>query len=386
MSENTEKKVLVSGCFDMLHSGHIAFIKSAAKYGKVYVCLGSDQTIYNLKKRYPINSEQERKYVLEALKEVHEVCISAGSGYLDFLPELERIQPHVFVVNEDGFSKEKELLCEEKQIELVVLKREPHGTLPARSTTDLRKINRIPYRIDLAGGWLDQPFVSIHAPGAVITISIEPETEFNERSGMASSTRNVATQLWQNQLPEGNEEQIAKMLFAFENPPGKTEIAGSQDSIGIVFAGLAKSHYSGGYWPSSIERNLEEEVLQFLESNLYLVSLGPRQEGYDVLVNTQISKARAIALAEAAENCWQAILSKDCRALGSALTHSFHAQIAMFPNMVDETILAKIAEYKNSALGWKVSGAGGGGYLILVSDEPIEGAQQITIRRRSTWL
>ena len=54
----------------------------------------------------------------------------------------------------------------------MVLQREPHPGLAARSTTELRELQQIPYRIDLAGGWLDQPYVSEHYPGSVITLSI----------------------------------------------------------------------------------------------------------------------------------------------------------------------------------------------------------------------
>jgi len=378
------KKVLVSGCFDMLHSGHIAFIKSAASYGDVCVCIGSDQTVYELKKRYPVNTENERKFMLEALRDVHEVCVSSGSGYLDFLPELDWIKPDIFVVNKDGFSKEKEQICIANGIELIVLEREPHAGLPTRSTTELRKINNIPFRIDIAGGWLDQPFVSMHAKGSVITISIEPEHDFNERSGMASSTRKIATDLWKNQLPEGKEEQLAKLLFAYENPPGKSEVAGSQDAIGIVFSGLNKSNYEGTYWPKTIDSVHDEGVIHFIEKHLYLVSLGPRKNGYDVLARTNIDKQGAQALAKATEECWEAILHKDLPAFGMAFTRSFEAQVKMFPEMADEAIYEMIAKYKDLALGWKVSGAGGGGYLILVSEEIIPRAIQVKIRRKIT--
>jgi cytidyltransferase-like protein len=340
------KKVLVSGCFDMLHSGHIAFLRSAAIHGDVYVCIGSDQTVYELKKRYPVNTENERKFMLEALRDVHEVCVSSGSGYLDFLPELDWIKPDIFVVNKDGFSKEKEQICIANGIELIVLEREPHAGLPTRSTTELRKINNIPFRIDIAGGWLDQPFVSMHAKGAVITISIEPEHDFNERSGMASSTRKIATDLWKNQLPEGKEEQLAKLLFAYENPPGKSEVAGSQDAIGIVFSGLNKSNYEGTYWPKTIDSVHDEGVIHFIEKHLYLVSLGPRKNGYDVLARTNIDKQGAQALAKATEECWEAILHKDLPAFGMAFTRSFEAQVKMFPEMADEAIYEMIAKYR----------------------------------------
>jgi galactokinase/mevalonate kinase-like predicted kinase len=55
----------------------------------------------------------------------------------------------------------------------------------------------------------------------------------------------------------------------------------------------------------------------------------------------------------------------------------------MFPNMLDEATAQIIEQYKNKGLGYKLSGAGGGGYLIIVNDQPIENGIQIKIRRRS---
>jgi cytidyltransferase-like protein len=57
------KKVFVSGCYDMLHSGHVAFFEEAASHGDLYVGIGSDKTVYNLKARKPFNNEQERLYM-----------------------------------------------------------------------------------------------------------------------------------------------------------------------------------------------------------------------------------------------------------------------------------------------------------------------------------
>jgi cytidyltransferase-like protein len=376
------KKVFVSGCFDLLHSGHIAFLTEAAGYGDLYVCIGSDKTVFELKGRYPIITQAERKYMLDALKCVTECRINTGSGLLDFLHELHDIQPDIFVVNEDGHSIGKQDLCKQLDIEYIVLKRLPHGNLPARSTTALYSNSTIPFRLDLAGGWLDQPFVSKYHPGSVLTISIEPTIEFNHRSGMASSTRNKAIELWKTNIPSGNLEQLAKVLFSYENPPGTAEIAGSQDAIGIVFPGLNKLYYEGGnYWPYKIESVLDETTLSWLENHIYLLSLGPRHGAYNVLANTKIDAAQAQKLAEAADGCWQAMLHEDIDALGKHSTNSFEAQIAMFPNMIDDAIVQMIAQYKPLCKGYKLSGAGGGGYLVLFNDTPIENAIRIKIRR-----
>ena len=374
-------KVFVSGCFDLLHSGHVEFFRQAAELGDLYVALGSDKTVFDLKGRRPINSEGERRFMVESVASVHSAFISQGSGYLDFSEELKEIHPDVFVVNEDGNTLDKRNLCTALGIEYKVLRRQPHRGFEARSTTALRRLHSMPYRIDLAGGWLDQPYVSKHHPGSVITLSIEPTLDFNERSGMATSTRRTAIELWGSHLPSDRLEKTARILFCCDNPPGGKYVSGSQDSIGIVYPGLAKAYYDDSYWPERLEHIQQEEMLRFVENLLYLIPLGPRHSQYDVLSDTDITPQKAKALADAAEACWQGIIDQDSRAFGQAFRASFEAQIAMFPHMSNPQIEELIETYRDQALGWKLSGAGGGGYLILVADAPVEDALQCVVRR-----
>jgi len=376
------KKVFVTGCFDLLHSGHVAFLQEAARLGELYVCIGSDENVRHLKGRAPVNPQDERKFMLDALACTHAVRINSGMGILDFLAELDAVRPDIFFVNEDGHTPAKEALCRERGLEYVVSRRLPHENLPVRSTTALREECTIPYRIDLAGGWLDQPWVSALHPGPVLTLSIEPTHAFNDRSGMATSTRKKAVELWRTALPPGDPEQVAKLLFAYDNPPGTREISGSQDTLGIVMPGLNKLNYAGNYWPESIESVHDEDVLRWIEDRLYLVTLGPRTQGYDVLADTRLSPEGAQALADAAEACWRGILARDTAAFGAAFRRSFEAQVAMFPNMADAGVFQMIEQYRDQALGWKLSGAGGGGYLVLVSEQPVERAIRVKARRR----
>jgi cytidyltransferase-like protein len=378
----SKKKVFVSGCFDMLHSGHVRFLEEAAAFGEVHVGIGSDRTLKELKGRYPVTTQEERKYLLEALKHVKACYINSGSGIMDFLKELRRVSPAVFVVNEDGNTPAKAQLCGRLGIEYVVLRRDPREHLPARSTTSLRKECRIPYRLDLAGGWLDQAFVSRHGAGPVLTISVEPTMEFNERSGMASSSRRRAIELWQTDLPGGDREKTARMLFSYENPPGTKEFSGSQDSIGIVYPGLNRLDYNGEYWPNKITSVDDEEILRWIEERLHLVTLGPRKSDFRVRQDTQVTPARVRALAAAADGCWQAILTWDEEEFGRQVRASFEAQISMFPRMMDRNVRTAIKQYAGQSLGWKLSGAGGGGYLVLVSQRAIPGAIKLKIRRK----
>ena len=376
-------KVFVSGCFDLLHSGHIAFFKEAAKYGDLYVGLGSDDTIQDLKGRQTINSEQERLYMVKSIRYVTDAWVNTGNGMLDFKDDLVKLKPNKYVVNEDGHSPAKEDLCQVLGIEYIVLKRIPEAGLPERSTTQIRgNVNsQLPYRLDIAGTWIDQPYISKLQSGWAITISLEPIIEYNERSGMSTSTRNAAKKLWPNQLPLEKPEKLAEILFRYENKPGNEIISGAQDSIGICVPGLSRHYYNGEYWPEKIEKIYNEEILNWLEKHIYLITLWPRPKGTDLLSNTNISENTVKELTIASDLCWKAILEKDLETFGKAFLASFNAQTKMFPNMINKEIESVINKYKETALAWKLSGAGGGGYLVLVSEKPIKNAMKVKIRR-----
>jgi galactokinase/mevalonate kinase-like predicted kinase len=187
--------------------------------------------------------------------------------------------------------------------------------------------------------------------------------------------------MWHVDIPEGDRETLAKMVFRYENPPGSPYVSGSQDAIGIVMPGLNRLNYNGDYWPENIESVKDAEVLDFIEKNIWLIPLAPRDGKYDVLANTDITPAKAQALSQAADECWKAINSKDIDAWGRACTASFEAQVAMFPNMIAPHVQLAIDEYKDHVKGYKITGAGGGGYLVLINDKPIDRAIQIRIRR-----
>ena len=384
-TEKKNKKVFVSGCYDMLHSGHVAFFKEASKYGDLYVGIGSDKTIEELKNRKTVCSEKERLYMVKAIRYVADACINSGSGMMDFVESVERFKPDIFVVNSDGGSDTKRKFCEERGIDYVVLEREPEAGLQARSTTALRKDvkSRLPYRVDIAGTWIDQPFVSEHGSGWAITASIEPTYDFMERGGMSTSTRNAAKKIWPYELPAYNEEMLARMLFCFENDPeNEGHVSGAQDAIGICVSGLSRHYYDGHYWPKTIETVHDEETLSWLESHLCVVPMFPRRKGCSVVEGKDITPEKVKDLTEAADRCWDAIMRKDLDAFGKAFLDSFKAQVAMFPAMMQPGVEEHLEKWKDKALAWKMLGAGGGGNLLLVVETIPEGAIPIKIRRR----
>ena len=370
----------------MLHSGHVAFFKEASKYGDLYVGIGSDATIQDLKSRKTVCSEQERLYMVRAIRYVKEAYINRGSGMMDFIDTVDMVRPDIFVVNEDGSSDTKRKFCADRGIEYIVLQRTPEAGLEARSTTALRSIIKcqLPYRLDLAGTWIDQPYVSRYGGGWALTISLEPTIEFMERSGMSTSTRNAAKKIWPYQLPNDNSETLAKLLFCFENEPTKqSHVSGAQDAIGICMPGLCRHYYDNNYWPEKIESCHDEAILSWLEQHLCLIPMFPRREGVSVVVGKQISAEGVKRLSAAADACWVAIMARNLEAFASAFQSSFEAQIAMFPSMMQPGVQDYIDHYKGRALAWKMAGAGGGGYLALVcrpDDMPSEGIR-IRIRR-----
>lgn len=381
-------KVFVSGCYDMLHSGHVAFFKEAAKYGDLYVGIGSDATIEELKHRKTVYSEKERLYMVKAIRYVTDAYINPGSGMLDFVETLDRVKPDIFVVNSDGGSETKRQLCKERGIRYVELQRTPDAGLEARSTTSLRRDvkSHLPYRVDIAGTWIDQPYVSEFGHGWAITASIEPTVEFMERGGMSTSTRNTAKKIWPYELPNYNEEMLARLLFCFENDPeNKGHISGAQDAIGICCSGLTRHFYDGHYWPVKIESCHDEDVLSWLESHICLVPMFPRRPGCSVVEGKDINPDKVKALTSAADRCWDAIMARDLTAFAAAFRDSFDAQVAMFPAMMQPGVQDHIDRWADKALAWKMLGAGGGGHLALVVDEIPEGTIPIKIRRKESY-
>jgi cytidyltransferase-like protein len=132
-------RTIVTGCFDWLHSGHIRFFMDAAAVGELYVVVGSDRNVELLKgPGHPLQHEDERRYMVGAIRSVRRCLISTGSGWMDAEPEIATIRPRFYVVNEDGDQPAKRGFCATRGIDYVVLRRRPHKGLPARSSTALR--------------------------------------------------------------------------------------------------------------------------------------------------------------------------------------------------------------------------------------------------------
>ena len=387
------KKVFVSGCYDLLHSGHVEFFRQASQYGDLYVGIGSDQTILGYKHHKTFYPEQERLFMVKSIKYVKDAYINAGDGIMDFVPTIDIVKPDIFVVNADGSSETKRKFCEERGIEYVVLQRTPADGLTARSSTDIKDSTcQLPTRLDLAGTWIDQPYVSCYAPGWAITMSLLPTFEVRERCGLSTSTRNMIKKIWPVKLPDMNPEILAKLVFCFENDPERSDgiVSGAQDAIGICMPGLVRHHYDNRFWPDKFETCLDEKVLSWVESHVCMIPMEPRRPGCSVVEGKDITEPKVKNLAKAADDCWNAILRKDFPAFASAFKASFDAQVAMFPAMIQGCVQGFIDKYSvlPEVHAWKMPGAGGGGYLVLVVDDVKAFAEKhpetidLTIRRK----
>ncbi len=134
-----DKRVLVTGCFDWLHSGHVRFFEEVSQLGDLYAVVGHDANIRHLKgDGHPLLCQDERRYSVGAIRFVTRALISSGRGWMDAEPEIALIHPDIYAVNEDGDRPEKKNFCRSHGIEYVVLSRDPKPGLPARSSTDLR--------------------------------------------------------------------------------------------------------------------------------------------------------------------------------------------------------------------------------------------------------
>jgi cytidyltransferase-like protein len=136
---NGRKKVIVTGSFDWLHSGHVRFFEEASQLGELYVAVGHDANIRLLKgEGHPLFAQDERRYMVQAIRFVKHALITSGNGWMDAEPEIRVLKPDIYAVNEDGDVPEKRTFCRENRLDYIVLRRIPKEGLPRRQSTNLR--------------------------------------------------------------------------------------------------------------------------------------------------------------------------------------------------------------------------------------------------------
>ena len=253
-------------------------------------------------------------------------------------------------------------------------------------------IGEIPYRMALAGGWIDQPFVSRFnpkPPGSMVVVSLQPMVRFMERCGIATGTRNVARKIWNDRLPSGRpREELVRELYRAENE-NLVDKSGSQDMIGTIYPGISRLDYDfaheQGVFPQRIESTNEPAIVAWLERVIHFIPVAPRPPGYNPLTIKNLDPEAIAQLGQSGKDCWAAILAKDAHALGRSMSDCTRAYLKILPHtLLHPTLSAfdyvKFQEfYQQHYAGAMFSGCGGG-YMIVVSDEPVEGSFKVKIR------
>ena len=252
-------------------------------------------------------------------------------------------------------------------------------------------LGSIPNRLQLAGGWIDQPFVNQHNPqpfGSMVVVQIEADFRPMDRSGIASGTRYIAMKLWKGRLPANRSpEDLARELYEVENK-GKAEPSGSQDMIGLVYPGVNRLDYDfkvhGGVFPSHIESCNSAKVARWLSKVLHLISIEPRPDGYNPLGVKNLEPKWVAKLGQSGQDCYKAIVKMDAKALGAALNLNMKCWETLLPHVVRHPLLRVelmpvLKAYQQQYFGAMYSGCGGG-YLIVVSNRPVPGAFKVNVR------
>jgi cytidyltransferase-like protein len=387
MSESHSKPVvLVAGFFDMLHSGHIRFFEEAAKYGRVIVSIGSDDNSLLSKGRKPVFSEKERQYMVESIRFIDNALVSDINGPLSFSGHLEEFQPDYFIINYDGHTEEKKVLCESRGVKYVVLERIPKLNFTPRNSTDLCTVDCIPHRLDLAGGFFDQKKLNSLVPGSAVICNIEA-MNLVDRAGMSSSTRRVIHGLFGNQLPKDRSEQeIANIILAYENFDSEY-ISGATDAYGLVFSSVCKFEFRDSYRPHAIEKIDDNNVLSWLENHLYLKLTHPRRDEYDVFDGREaFPMDRLREYAEIAHRTWEAVKEMSLVDLKQCINKTRAMQQLLIPGYVSGEVSSTLDEVEAQGHGVKLMGAGGAGYMVIAADQQPPETQRIVIRRSSLTL
>jgi cytidyltransferase-like protein len=376
------KKVLVAGFFDLLHSGHISFLEEAAELGDVYVSLGSDKNSVAMKNKTPVCSEDERKYILESIRWIKEVKISSGeTGSSSYVPYLDQIRPDIFFTNEDASGiSDKIKICSDRGIQFVQSKRRPPNHFQARSSSVLSEMDTIPLRLDLVG-FYDQIFINSIMMGSVVLANISPFS-VDDRSGMSSSTRKVIHKVFGNRLPRHlSAADIAKIIFAVENPPGHRYVSGAVDQLGICLPGINRLHFDNNHWPCEIETISDNATYKWLQNYLFLKQTKPRPDDYTVFTGNEAYTSELVANQSSLGNdCWDSIKSKDVARLGRVINEVHENQKNMIPGYESQYAANIIEEIKERHLGVKLMGAGGYGYMMIVTETPDPDFLPVSIR------
>jgi hypothetical protein len=269
----------------------------------------------------------------------------------------------------------------------------PSPVSPASSASPgvASAIGSLPYRLQMAGGWIDQPFVSSlnpEPPGSMVVVSLQPTVRFMDRCGMATGTRAAARALWGDAFPpDRSAASLVRELYAAENAD-LVEPSGSQDMCGLIYPGVSRLDYDasvdGGWFPSHVETTTDPAVAAWLERVIHLVPVSQRPPGYGPLGVKRLDPGWIARLGASGRACYDAIVAMDVSALGASLNECSAAWGAILPGVYEHPTITidlrgLLAAYAADFAGAMYSGCGGG-YLVIASEEAPAGSFRVSVR------
>lgn len=335
-------KVFVSGCYDIVHAGHVQFFREARALGDhLTVSFASAEVLWLHKHRKSSLPDQHKRALIAALRTVDEVVVGEGlEEGIDFRKEFLRIRPQILAVTEDDkYAPLKRALCAEVGARYVVLPKTPPEFPPISTTEIVRYIRapqEAPLRVDFGGGWLDVPRFA-RTGAHVVNCAISPTVSlrdwpYERNAGLGGSGA------W-------------ALLMGKDGVNAELDLGvGWQDPAVIAETGLC-------VWRSGQRPELEFKANgEFLRGRMALFWTGGSHDTPGVAKNTRDFDAIARAGKTARDAAWASSLD----GMADAVRQSYAVQLdeGMAP-LAPATLPVK-------PLAWKYCGGGFGGYALYL--------------------
>jgi cytidyltransferase-like protein len=343
-------RVFVSGCYDILHAGHVQFFREAKALGThLTVTFAGSEVLWIHKQRRSSLPDDHKRALIAALDMVDEVIVTRGLDEgLDFKEDFLRLKPDILAVTEDDkYGPLKRALCAQVGARYVVLPKTPPQFTPVSTSEIVRWIKaptEAPLRIDFAGGWLDVPRHA-RAGGYVVNCAISPTV----------SLRNWP---YERQAGLGGSGAWA-LLNGKDGVSSELDLGvGWQDPAIIREGGLC-------VWHSGAKPTLEIKTDgALLRGRLALYWTG---HGHDTPAIADGARDYA-AIFRASLTAREAVWKNDLTLLADAVRQSYAVQRAegMSPLPGDAAAAAQPALAACAPLAWKYCGGGFGGYAAYL--------------------
>jgi len=221
----------------------------------------------------------------------------------------------------------------------------------------------------------------------MVVVSLEPNLWLMDRCGLAGGTRKIALELWGGTVPDRPRAELVRELYWAENQH-HVDPSGSQDMIGLLYPGVSRLDYDvdveGGYFPAHIESNCDPGIARWLEEVIHFAPINQRPEGYNPLGIKNMDPEWIRQLGQTGKDCFDAIVAKDIRGLAASLNHSMRCWQEILPQTfkhptIQIDLKRILSYYQRRYVGGMLSGCGGG-YVIVVSEEPVPGSLKVKVR------